>query len=58
MRYKLLMVAALGLALAAATHRSRNPPTYRSLDRAGEPLREAFNADAGKVRVLMLVAPT
>ena len=58
MRYKLLVVAALGLALAAATHRSPNPPTYRSLDRAGEPLREAFNADAGKVRVLMLVAPT
>ena len=58
MRYRLLVVAALGLTVAAATPRSPSPPTYHSLDRAGEPLREAFNADAGKVRVLMLVAPT
>jgi len=57
-RYRLLVVAALGLAVAAATPRSPDPPTYHSLDRAGEPLKEAFNADAGKVRLLMLVAPT
>lgn len=31
---------------------------YISLDRGGEPLKSAFNADVGKVRVLMLVAPT
>ena len=58
MRHKLLVVAALGFAAAAATPQSPTPPDYHSLDRAGEPLREAFNADAGKVRVLMLVAPT
>ena len=31
---------------------------YSVLDRDSEPLRAAFNADVGKVRVLMLVAPT
>lgn len=31
---------------------------YTRLDRQGQPLRAAFNAAAGKVRVLMLVAPT
>ncbi len=32
--------------------------THRSIGRDGNPLREAFNADYGKVRVLMLVSPT
>jgi hypothetical protein len=31
---------------------------YAKLDGKAEPLRSAFNADVGKVRVLMLVAPT
>lgn len=31
---------------------------YARLDANAEPLRSAFNADIGKVRVLMLVAPT
>jgi hypothetical protein len=31
---------------------------HRSIDRTRNPLREAFNADYGKVRVLMLVSPT
>ena len=31
---------------------------YVSLDVRGEPLKSAFNADANKVRLLMLVAPT
>ena len=33
-------------------------PDYVSLDVRGEPLKSAFNADADKVRLLMLVAPT
>ncbi len=33
-------------------------PDYVSLDERGEPLKSAFNADADKVRLLMLVAPT
>ncbi len=31
---------------------------YTPLDARGNPLRTAFNDDVGKVRVLMLVAPT
>ena len=31
---------------------------YTPLDAMGNPLRTAFNEDSGKVRVLMLVAPT
>ncbi|MCH7891239.1 MAG: hypothetical protein IH921_07030 [Gemmatimonadetes bacterium] len=31
---------------------------YTALDARGNPLRTAFNDDLGKVRVLMLVAPT
>ena len=33
-------------------------PDYTVIDRDSEPLRAAFNAGVGKVRVLMLVAPT
>ncbi len=31
---------------------------YVTLDRAAEPFKSAFNADVGKTRILMLVAPT
>ena len=31
---------------------------YINLDRHADPLRATFNADSGKVRVVMLVAPT
>jgi hypothetical protein len=31
---------------------------HSNLDADSEPLRAAFNADVGKVRVLMLVSPT
>ncbi len=49
----LVPIAALfGLALGAAG------PDYTSLDDKAEPLKSAFNADAGKIRVVMLVAPT
>ncbi len=42
-------VLALGLLWAA---------DYQAIGADSEPLRAAFNADAGKVRILMLVAPT
>lgn len=44
-------------ALASAAVAQPSTP-YTALDEVGAPLRSAFNADSGKVRVLMLVAPT
>jgi hypothetical protein len=35
-----------------------SPADYIGLDGHAEPLRGSFNADLGKVRILMLVAPT
>ena len=46
------LLVAFGLALPTTT------ADYTSLDNRGDPLRTTFNADMGKVRVLMLVAPT
>ncbi len=43
---------------SSAESMSAVPPDYVSLDARGEPLKSAFNADADKVRLLMLVAPT
>ena len=47
-----LIAAGFSLALAAPA------ADYATLDERGDPLRTSFNADIGKVRVLMLVAPT
>lgn len=44
--------------LLAACEPGGSISTHRSIDYAENPLREAFNADYGKVRVLMLVSPT
>ncbi len=50
------LVPLLGLLAWKAS--ATDPTSYERLDGSSEPLRAAFNADAGKVRVLMLVAPT
>ncbi len=34
------------------------PSSYRVLGATAAPLRAAFNANVGKVRIIMLVAPT
>lgn len=44
--------------LLAACEPGGSMSLHRTIDRAENPLREAFNADYGKVRVLMLVSPT
>lgn len=62
----LAALALLGFSLTAtepaesssAESSSAVAPDYVSLDVRGEPLKSAFNADADKVRLLMLVAPT
>jgi len=46
------LLAALLLSAACAAQR------YEKLTDTAEPLRARFNADAGRVRVMMLVAPT
>ncbi len=43
---------------SSAQSSSAGEADYVSLDVRGEPLKSAFNADADKVRLLMLVAPT
>ncbi|MCI0432240.1 MAG: hypothetical protein L0271_01130 [Gemmatimonadetes bacterium] len=45
----------LGATLIAA---ETDRPAYRTLDANAEPLKSAFNADAGKVRIFMYVSPT
>ena len=50
-----LIPAGLFLALNLG---SGAPGTYIALDGAAQPLKDAFNADAGKVRLLMYVSPT
>ncbi len=46
------------LLLLAACEPGGPMSTHRSIGRTENPLREAFNTDYGKVRVLMLVSPT
>jgi hypothetical protein len=48
----LSLLIGFGLGLPAPT------TDYTALDNRAAPLRTTFNADIGKVRVLMLVAPT
>ena len=48
-------LAILGIGLTAACIQTR---PYSVLTETAEPLRTAFNNDAGHVRVMMLVAPT
>jgi hypothetical protein len=62
-RLRLALIAAVAaLALAACSPRqetlSGTPRPHTALDEHGTALREAFNADWGHVRVLLLVAPT
>lgn len=47
----------LVLALAACTDREKIRP-HATLGARAEPLRTQFNQDVGRVRLLMIVAPT
>jgi hypothetical protein len=50
-------IVAVALWVMACTPSGPSSP-YRVITADGEPLRSAFNANVGKVRVIMLVAPT
>ncbi len=59
MRKLVLGAIALGLGVASVVLAiDAPPPTYTTIDATGQPLKERFNADAGKVRIVALVAPT
>ena len=49
---------AVAVALASACRIQGKQQPFTVLDGKGEALRAAFNADAGKVRLVALVAPT
>jgi hypothetical protein len=49
-----LRLAALLVALVSGC----GPRPYTTLSEFAEPLRSQFNRDAGRVRIVMLVAPT
>ena len=51
------LVGACLAVIAIAVSACARPP-HQTLDDAAEPLRSAFNRDLGRVRVMMLVAPT
>ncbi len=44
--------------LSACAHRRPTTADFVTLSRDAQPLRAQFNADARKVRILMLVSPT
>ena len=46
------------LVVAVPTGLSPDAASYTTLDRVAQPLRSAFNEDAGKVRLVMYVSPT
>ncbi len=58
MRLRYLTSVAGLLALGFSVAFAPAPVDYEMLDASGNPLRTAFNEDLGKVRVIMLVAPT
>lgn len=59
MRRNSSVVLALALFAAAGCHRQSRPAiAHRAVGDDNQALREAFNADVDKVRVIMLVSPS
>lgn len=54
----LLTVLLLHLVAALTACKSSPPRPHSSLTQGAEPLRSQFNRDAGKVRVVIVAAPT
>jgi hypothetical protein len=48
----------LGATWLSGCARQAGEQPFVDLDSASQPLRDDFNADRGKVRILMLVSPT
>ncbi len=58
MRKSLFVGAAVAALAVSGAWMSGASPSHIMLDRTAEPLKSTFNADVGKTRILMLVAPT
>jgi hypothetical protein len=59
MKRTISVVAALAVLAVTACHRQHTPAiAHRAVGEDNQALREAFNADIDKVRVIMLVAPS
>jgi hypothetical protein len=59
MKRQVLPLLALGALAFAACHRERTAPiAHQLVGDDNQALRQAFNADADKVRVLMLLSPS
>ncbi len=52
------LVASVGAALGACCAHAGAAEQYATISGGSGPLRWAFNHDAGKVRIVMLVSPT
>lgn len=57
MQRKTFLISTSSLLLSGCAG-SSSASTFEELHNGGEPLRSAFNRDANKVRVVMLVSPT
>jgi hypothetical protein len=55
---RLSFLFGLVTAVTACGKREATQASFITLDRDSSALKEAFNSDRGKVRVLMLVSPT
>lgn len=59
MKRSLSIVSAMALFAVAACHREQTPAiAHKAVGDDNQALREAFNADIDKVRVIMLVSPS
>lgn len=55
---KHFLIASGAFAAATCSRRALASTPFSDISLNGEPLRTAFNRDADKVRILMLVSPT
>jgi hypothetical protein len=58
MQRKSFLFASVGAFIAGCGRRERSAAHFQNIEANGEPLKSAFNSDADKVRILMLVSPT
>lgn len=58
MHRKSFLLAGASALAAGCARQPTSTRRYQEIAQDGEPLKSAFNRDAGRVRILMLVSPT